>query len=274
MRHLTLGWLSLINATPADVISAAQAADFRSVSIRITGRKPGDGFPESVGNPAAMRELKKRLTDGGLRLSNTSTYHVTPEITLDMLRPVIDASVELGAKIMVTTCADPDHRRWADFAARYAEAVGQAGLKLALEFVPFSEAKTIEQGYALVQAVDVPHFGLLIDPLHLARSGGSPRDIARVDPKKIIFAQLCDARKDHPGLANLPNEARTGRLYPGDGALPLYDFLDALPEDLEIECEMPRTDYANLPAAEQAKRAGHAMRSFLEKYRGQRQQVS
>jgi sugar phosphate isomerase/epimerase len=271
MRHLTLGWLTLINAAPVDVISAASAAQFKSVSIRITGRKPGDGFPQSVGNAPMMRELKKRLADGGLRLSNTSTYHMSPDITLDMLRPVIDASAELGADIMVATCTDPDHKRWAGFASRYCEEVGKAGLKVALEFVPFSEAKTIEQGYALVQAVNAPNFGLLVDPLHLARSGGSPADIKKVDPKSIVFAQLCDARRDHPGLAELPNEARTGRLYPGDGALPLYDFLDALPAGLEIECEMPRMEYADLPPDEQARRAGHAMRSFLGAYEARRQ---
>ncbi len=156
MRQLTLGWLTLIKATPPDVISAAHAAGFKSVSIRITGRKPGDGFPQSVGNEPAMRDLKKRLADGGLRLSNTSSYHLTPDITLDMLRPVIDASVELGAAIMVATCSDPDHKRWADFASRYCEEARKAGLKVALEFVPFSEAKTIEQGNALVQAVGAP----------------------------------------------------------------------------------------------------------------------
>jgi sugar phosphate isomerase/epimerase len=173
---------------------------------------------------------------------------------------------------MVTTCTDPDHSRWAQFAGRYCEAAGKAGLKVALEFVPFSEAKTIQQGYAIVQAVNAPNFGLLIDPLHLARSGGSPADINKVDPGKIIFAQLCDAARDHPGLAELPNEARTGRFYPGDGALPLYDFLDALPPDIEIECESPRMDFAKLSPSEQARRAGDAMRKFLDTYRAQRRQ--
>lgn len=75
-------------------------------------------------------------------------------------------------------------------------------------------------------------------------------------------------------MRGLPNEARTGRLYPGDGALPLHDFLNALPADLEIECEMPRTDYADLPAAEQAKRAAQATRAFLDSHDARRQKAS
>ncbi len=267
MSHLTLGWLSLINATPLDVVAAAGESGFDSVSIRITGRKLNDDFPQVVGNKTVMQELKRRLADGGLRMSNTSTYHLSPDVTLEALRPAIEASAELGAEIMVATCTDPDHARWTDFASRYIEEVGNAGMKVALEFVPFSQARTIEDGYKLVKTIDAPNFGLLIDPLHLARSGGNPGDIAKVDPDRIVFVQLCDAAGDHPGLENLPNEARTGRFYPGDGALPLYDFLDALPEDVEIECEIPRMDYAKLPPSEQAKRVGQAVRDYLDEYR-------
>jgi sugar phosphate isomerase/epimerase len=266
MPYLTLGWLTLLNTQPPDVLTAAAEAGFKSVSIRITGRKRGDDFMQIVGNKPVVLDLKRRLKDGGLRLSNTSVYHMSPDITLDDLRPAIEASAELGATIMVATCTDPDHARWTQFAAKVCEEAGQHGLKVALEFVPFSQCKTIEAGYAIVRNSGAANFGLLIDPLHLARSGGSPADIARVDPRRIVFVQLCDAVAKAPPLEGLPNEARTGRLYPGDGALPLYDFLDALPAEIEIECEMPRIDYGGLPPAEQAKRAHAALRTYLDAY--------
>ncbi len=266
MPHLTLGWLTLLNTQPPDVLTAAAEAGFRSVSIRITGRKRGDDFMPIVGNRPVMLDLKRRLKDGGLRLSNTSVYHMSPDVTLDDLRPAIEASAELGAAIMVATCTDPDHARWTQFAARVCEEAGRHGLKVALEFVPFSQCKTIEAGYAIVKNSGAANFGLLIDPLHLARSGGSPADIAKVDPARIVFVQLCDAVATAPPFEGLPNEARTGRLYPGDGALPLYDFLDALPAGIEIECEMPRLDYGSLPPAEQARRARAALRAYLDAY--------
>jgi sugar phosphate isomerase/epimerase len=270
MPHLTLGWLTLLNATPAEVITAAADAAFKSVSIRITGRRLSDPYAEIVGNKVAMRDLKQRLADGGLRLSNTSIYHLSPEVTLDHLRPAIEASAELGSKIVVATCTDTNHDRWVQFMASYCEVAASAGLKLALEFVPFSEAKTLEVGYELVQRTGAPNFGLLIDALHLSRSGGTPADLAKVDPNRIVFAQLCDAVREHPPRDQLPNEARTGRRYPGEGALPLYEFLDALPAGIEIECEAPRHDYAGLSATEQARRAGDAMRGFLGFYSAER----
>jgi sugar phosphate isomerase/epimerase len=266
MPQLTLGWLTLLNTQPPDVITAAAEAGFKSVSIRITGRKLGDDFMKIVGNKPVMQDLKKRLKDGGLRLSNTSVYHMSPDITLDDVRPAIEASAELGAAIMVATCTDQDHARWTQFIGRVCEEAGKHGLKVALEFVPFSQCRTIEAGSAIVRNVGASNFGLLIDPLHLARSGGSPADIGKVDPKHIVFVQLCDAAAKAPPFEGLPNEARTGRFYPGDGALPLYDFLDALPPGIEIECEMPRIDFEKLPAAEQAKRSHAALQTYLGAY--------
>jgi sugar phosphate isomerase/epimerase len=266
MPYLTLGWLTLMTTQPPDVLTAAAEGGFNSVSIRITGRKKTDDFMHIVGNKPVMLDMKRRLKDGNLRLSNTSTYHMSPDITLDDVMPAIEASAELGASIMVATCTDPDHVRWAGFIGPVCDAAAKHGLKVALEFVPFSQCKTVEDGFAIVKNSGAQNFGLLLDPLHLARSGGPPADIAKVDPARIVFVQLCDAAAKSPGLENLPNEARTGRFYPGDGALPLYDFLDALPPGIEIECEMPRIDYASLPPAEQAKRARAALQSYLGEY--------
>lgn len=266
MAHLTLGWLSLIGASPSEVIDAASTAGFRSVSIRITGRKAADAFPEIVGNPTAMRDLKRRLDGNGLRLSNTSTYHVSPDVTLDMLRPVIDATVELGSDLIVIACTDADHRRWLDFTSRYCELAAEAGVRLALEFVPFSEVKTIGRAAELIEASGAPNLGMLVDSLHLSRSGGAPADIARVDPARIFFAQICDALAERPSDEQLAQEARTGRLLPGDGSLPLYDFLDALPPGIEIECETPVAAYADRSAAEQARTIGESVRPYLARY--------
>jgi len=266
MPTLTLGWLTLINTKSADVITAAAGAGFRSASIRITGRKLGDGYEPIVGNPAMIRELRQRMDDGGVTMSNTSVYHLSPEITLEALLPAIDATVELGARVMVATCTDPDHARWVDFMGPYCAAAAQAGITLALEFVPFSEARTIAVGADLVRRTGASNFGLLIDSLHLSRSGGTPADIAQVDPAQIVFAQLCDAVKTIPPRDQLANEARTARLYPGDGELPLYDFMDALPAGIEIEIEMPRGDLALGTGLEQARRAGAATRAWLADY--------
>ncbi|MDA1324925.1 MAG: sugar phosphate isomerase/epimerase [Proteobacteria bacterium] len=266
MGHLTLGWLTLFDVPPADVVTAAAEGGFDSVGLRITGRRLSDSDYPVAGHPSEIREIRRRLTDEGVRLSNTSIYHLYPEITLDHLQPAIEATAELGAEIIVVTCMDPDEARWTAFIAACCERTEEFGLKLALEFVPYSHARNLAQGCRIVRNAQQPNFGLLVDSLHLARSGGAPRDLANIDPGLIVFAQLCDAAREIPPGMDLATEARTGRLYPGDGGLPLHAFLDALPADIEIEVEMPRGDQVALSPNERALRAGEATRRFLADY--------
>ena len=96
--HLTLGWLTLIDAPPADVVSAAAAGGFEAVGIRITGRKLSDSYYPLVGHPSSIREIRRRLTDEGIRLSNASIYHLYPEITVDRVQPAIEAAADSGPR--------------------------------------------------------------------------------------------------------------------------------------------------------------------------------
>ena len=65
---------------------------------------------------------------------------------------------------------------------------------------------------------------------------------------------------DTPGLIR---EARTGRLLPGEGVLPLADLVAALPDTLPLAVEAPCRATADLPAVERAKRAHRALSTLL-----------
>lgn len=253
MINPTLGYLSL-DAAPADTVDAAAAAGFGSVGIRITGRRIHDDYTRVIGNPAAIRDIKDRLAGGGVRLSNISAYHVFPDVTPDHLERVVDTAAELGAGIIVANSYNPDEGRFLELYARYCELAAAHGIRVAIEFMRYSAIKTIGDVSRVVSASGQPNAGYLIDPLHLERSGGTAADIAAVDPARIIFVQLCDATRTsgEPTIDELRTEARTGRLFPGDGDLPLHDFLDAIPPGTEVELEVPRPENAGLPLAERA----------------------
>ncbi|MEK9644481.1 MAG: sugar phosphate isomerase/epimerase [Alphaproteobacteria bacterium] len=263
MRPLTLGWLTLLEAPPADVVRAAAAAKFDAVSLRITGRTPDDPHPTVVGDAGALRALKSELDASGLPLTSASIYHLYPAIGLDQVLPALEASAALGARAVVVTCMDPDEARWTAFVAACCDRAADFGLWLALEFTPYSEARTLEQGARIVRNAAQPNFGLLVDSLHLARSGGKPSDLSDLKGGEVVFAQLCDAAAKTPTGMDLAAESRRGRRYPGDGALPLADFMKALPAGTVIEIETPRADVAHLPLAEQASHAADAARRFL-----------
>src|SRR5437870_5685505 len=121
-------------------------------------------------------------------------------------------------------------------------------------------------------SVGVPPYDILGDgPLlretlrRLADTG-----VSVLDTEFLRFAQICDAGPDMPGPTDTPaliREARTGRLLPGDGVLPLAELVGVLPPTVPLAIEAPCRATAELPAAERAKRAYRALTALLEKSR-------
>jgi sugar phosphate isomerase/epimerase len=62
----------------------------------------------------------------------------------------------------------------------------------------------------------------------------------------------------------LIREARTGRLLPGEGVLPLAALVKALPATTPLSVEAPVRATAGLPALERAHRAYRTMRELLD----------
>lgn len=271
MQHLTLGYLTL-NATPAETITAAATAGFKSVGIRITGRRIFDPYTPVVGNRQMLSELKKRLTDGGLRLSNVTAYHLFPDLQMDQMRAVIDTTAELGAGILLAHSYVPVDDKLVDFFARYCEYAAQSGIRIALEYMRYSEVKSLEEATALLDRAAQPNAGYVFDPLHVDRTGGSFPALRSVDPTRIVFAQICDAKMQYgtPTVEELLVEARTGRLPPGEGDLPLYDFLDTLPPDVEIEYEVPISGADARSENDKARLAAQQMHAYVAAYAASR----
>jgi sugar phosphate isomerase/epimerase len=135
-----------------------------------------------------------------------------------------------------------------------------------LEFAIYTGVRTLADAARMIARSERTNASVLIDALHWSRSGGVLADVATVDPSRLRYAQLCDASADMPGptdTARLIAEARTGRLLPGDGVLPLRELISALPIDTPLAIEAPVRATAHLPALERAQRAHQALSSLL-----------
>jgi sugar phosphate isomerase/epimerase len=273
--NLTLAHLT-ISATPMETIDAAAVAGFDAVGLRICPRRPGDPFPvDVVGVTSAARQLRARANDVGVRLSNVSAYQFYPDVEWRHVAPVIDTTAELGIPVVVANGFDGDLSRFADLFARYCDAAAAAGIRVALEFLPYSAVRTLDQAVAIVRRSGAANAGILLDALHLDRSGAGPSAIKTIDAGRIVFAQLCDAKKcaSPKNDDELLKEARSARLPAGEGELPLYEFLDALPEGLEIEYEVARLDMAGSTPAQKALQARADAERFMAGYALHRQRI-
>jgi len=263
LAHLTIG------STPLNTVEAAARAGFGAAGVRICGRRPGDAFEASIlGAPGKVRELKSRASDLGVRLSNVSGYQFYPDVTLSQVEPVIVATAEIGAPVIVANGFDPDEARFTALFAQYCELARKGGIRVALEFLPYSGVRNLEAAMRVIDASGADNAGVLLDALHLERSGGTPEHILAVSPNRIVFAQLCDAPSWIGAKTDdaLLQEARGARLPAGAGTLPLFEFLDALPEGCEIEYEVARGDMAKRTPVDKALAAAVDATHFMTAY--------
>ena len=264
MRPISLAHLTMLDATPLELIDAASASGFSHVGLRIVPPTPDPAWRSIIGDAQAEREVEQRLAATGVKVLDVEAFWMAPDFCVEECRPAFALGAELGARYLVVICNDPDRARAIGNFARLCALAAEFDLMPALEFIPYTHVASLADALQIVNAAGAPNAGLLIDLLHLSRSGGSPADLAQVSPALVHFAHVCDAPAAIPKTVDeMGREARGDRLYPGAGALPVREFLAALPDDTPVAIEAPNPRCAHLSFAERARRAHAAMAQAL-----------
>ena len=264
---LSLAYLTVEGADPVEHIEAASAAGFAAAGLRIQSPSHLSGEKGAVGNPALVRDIRRALAATGVRAMDAEVATLSAGIEPEAYRPIVETAAELGFQFIQVVCEDAEMDRATDRLAAFAELAATFQLRLALEFMRFRSVGTLDAAVAMIQRANKKNVCLLLDALHLARSGGNPAAIRAVPSTLIAIAQLCDGPAQAPLYGELAREARTNRLYPGEGDLPLVAFMDALPADVPLSIEVPHRSHAGLTAKERAVQAATATRRFLNSYR-------
>src|SRR5262250_2350216 len=268
MGHpISLAHLTVLDTTPPELVTVAAAAGFRTIGIRLTAT-PSVGVPpyDILREGPLLRETLRRLDDTGVSVLDTEFLRFEPEHPVGIPEGFLEVSARLGARNVLVMSAEPDEDRTVE---RFCELCDQAaayGLRVCLEFAIYTGVRTLAHAAHVVARSKRPNASVLIDALHFSRSGGVPADVARIDPSLLRYAQICDAAPEMPAQSDTPaliREARTGRLLPGEGALPLADLVAALPDAVPLAVEAPCRATADLPAIERARRAYRAMTALL-----------
>ena len=268
MPPLSLAALTILDAGPAGQIRACAQAGWTSVGLRLNPLLDTD--QRVVGVPEKEREIETLMRETGMALLEIGVFAIKLALDVAALEPVIAFSARLGARCLVCPVEDDDlSRRAATFAA-LCDLAAKYHLDALAEFNPYSGCRDLASAVALVAVVGKPNAGLVIDALHLSRSGGHPADLRKVDPALLRLVHFTDATPFTPGeksIDALRRESRTARLLPGEGALWLKELLAALPAHCAISVEAPSAKYAHLSATERAKIALEKTRDFMRAIR-------
>jgi sugar phosphate isomerase/epimerase len=144
---------------------------------------------------------------------------------------LLEAAEVLGArtiKVAPEGSAQPvDLARFhADFDALATQA-GNAGSRVALEFMPMTNLATLQAGVDFVTAVGNRYGGLAVDTWHVHRGGTSYAELERILPVEYLFVvELDDA--DEQVVGTLWEDTANHRRLPGEGVFDVPAFIAAI----------------------------------------------
>jgi hypothetical protein len=228
MTDLAIGFLNGFGLSPVEFVDLAADLGCRYMSAVVQGAPllPLGYAPFSLKDDAALRrDVLAAMKHRGVAASLGDGFLVLPNTEINVVS------------------LDPDLNRTFDQLAALTELAAQRSIETVVELVPGLTVGDLSTALAAREHVGRSDFRLLIDTMHLVRSGSSAADLAAVDPEYIGYAQLNDTTLQ-PRLDNYMEEAMFERMVPGEGELPLTDILSVLPHDIVLEIEVPRRSLA------------------------------
>ena len=248
VRPISLAHLTVLGVSPPQLIVLAAEAGYQSVDIRLAAASPEDIEYPMFGDTPMRREVINLVAGTGVTVFDVEIIRMGRQTNASDYEYLFEAAARIGARRIKVVGDDTDESLMAEKFSCICELAFSYHLAVDLEFMVFSGIKTLQSAGRIVSLASQPNGSILIDALHLARSGQTPDKIGKIVDWCPGYFQLCDAPLNSSfNKLDLIREARTARLPPGDGALPLVDLVRAFRLDCPVSMEVPRkTTLSNL----------------------------
>lgn len=266
-RRYTLAPLQAMHFKPPQLAALAADVGAWGCGVRLLPVTPGAAFYPLHEDPTMLRETLACMADRGVTVFDLELVRMVPGLRVADLLPVFDVGQRLGAKVVNVIGADPDPSRLAATYAELCDAAARFGLGCDVEPVPWSAVADVRIARRLLEAVDRPNMGILVDALHWSRSDATLDDVRALPRHWLRYAQICDGRLPGPATHDgLIHDARHARLLPGDGDIDLAGLFACLPDDVPVCVEVPNDARAAQVGHEAWARASMAAsRALLER---------
>lgn len=233
----------------------------RMVEVASSAKWPACGvwFDSDSWTEATTRDVKRRLDDTGVVALDLEPIIPAADHD-DHGERAIEVAVAIGARHVLFTSRLADLSATIDRFAILCDVASGSGVTLVCEFLPIFPLRSLSMANDVVSRHPVDIAGILIDNLHLSRSGGTIEEVQEIDAHRFPYLQIADAVAKAPTeFGTLLDEALNGRLLPGDGALPITELLAAVPQvplSFEVRSRALRDGFPD-----PVERARHLLRS-------------
>ena len=228
MHRLSLAAGVLADHDAITVAEAAVGSGFRNV-----------GFTVTPWSSDTTRAIRSRLASESVSVMDVEVVRIGPDGSVDDDNLfIVDVGLELGADNVLVISLCDDDARTAQALRTLCERSGSEGPRICLEFMRFTKVRSLAQACAIAESVGHPQAGVLVDTLHLARTG-ELGDLAGAPSALLPYSQFCDGLTEcADDDQSLIVDALDLRAVPGEGALPLVEMLAALPESIPLSLEV------------------------------------
>src|SRR5438552_7961537 len=256
-RAIGLAALTVLELPHHEQVSVAAEVGYSHVGLRLVSVA---GQPYQY--PLELPEVERRLGETGVRVLDVEVFRLTAQTHVEEWAGVLEISARLKATELLVHGADADEARLIDTFGRLCDLAAGYGLAANLEPMPWVDVSNLAKAMRILDGAARANGGLLVDAIHFFRAGDSPQALAKVPRRFLRYTQLCDARPERPAdMQEIIRQARSDRLFPGQGGLDLKGLLRALPGEIPISLEIPISK--RMEPLERARRALEATRAIL-----------
>lgn len=254
MHPLSLHHLTALDASPAELVGYAAESDCRLVSL-FTYMPPAIRRHYPVVERSAAAALAETMANAGVGCHCLEVFPLAADTDWDGITEGLQIGALLSASLATVHIQEPDPVAATDMLLRLASLADPLGIRLGVEFNPFSHCLSLADAIALVERVPAAGVGVMLDTLHAFRSSTSLAEIAAAAPH-ILTVQISDGPVEMAADACW-QEAIGARLLPGEGAFPLTAMLRLVAQSVVIDVEVPRHRAPNhsSPAAQRCRAA-------------------
>jgi sugar phosphate isomerase/epimerase len=243
MDRLGIEMLCVFGMPPIEYVHLVADLGCRYITTGMVGFAPLQtlGYqPFSLrDDPRLRRDLLAVMDDRGVSISLGEGLLIASGVDVRSYADDLDIMAELRIPRINTVSLEPDRARTFDELGVLTDLAAERGILTSVEPVPGLAIADIASAMAAVDHVDREEISLLIDTMHVARSGAGPSDLRSLPAKRIGHIQLSDVPLRSTTEYHYAEEAMYHRLPPGEGELPLAEMLAALPGDRVVGLEVP-----------------------------------
>jgi sugar phosphate isomerase/epimerase len=240
MDKLSIDFLSGLGMPPVEYINLAADLGCKHISLGLAPLIPTAHFSAwSLRNDAALRrDVAAVLRDRGVSIGMGEGLIVFPGVDLSGRIGDFDLLREFCVPRVVICSIDPDRNRTLDQFAIATQMADKVGMETVIEFGACFPAVDLAAAQEAIRISGSRNCRLLVDTLHVSRSGLTAKDLAVIDPETIGYIQLCDAPRAFT-KETYAQEASFDRMPPGEGELALHELLSVLPKSRPVGLEIP-----------------------------------